>query len=142
MVEKKVTLRLQNVRVRTALDTLCDSIGCRWDFSPSAGEDAVLRVRHLGSSESSKSPGSLEDLLDERISVQLRDAAFDEVMRSFALPLSARLELDPKLSGGEVSIQLSNTRLRDALDAIVGHAPYHWRLSEDGGNRVLRIWKD
>src|SRR5689334_11800355 len=42
-VSGEVTLELENVRVRTILAAICDSIGCRWDLHP----DGKVRITPL-----------------------------------------------------------------------------------------------
>jgi len=118
-----VTLRLDRVKWSTALDALCDSVGCTWRLSD--GERRVLKVdRRLAG-------------VEEPISVTLREADSLEVMRAIARILRGELQLDENLRG-PVSITLERVAASTALDAICQGIGCEWQFLE-ADPRVLVV---
>jgi len=136
---RKISIRLQNVRVRTALDAACESLGCGWKLekvSPSGA--AKLRVTELAMAAASGGPPPHSGKLDEKLSLDLADAKMEQVLGTFARILDAELDLDPGLAGGEVTIQLTNVRLAEALDAVLGGA-WTWGIEDHPAGRRLIV---
>lgn len=131
-VRGPVTVELKNVRVRTLLDAVCESIGCRWSFE--AGKPPVLKVT---SQQHVKPQRDLRASLRERIDLKITDANSREVLATFAQILSVGIDIDPEVSG-PVSFDLQRTPVAEALDAVCQAAGCTWRLDE-GENPVLRV---
>lgn len=143
VASRKVSITLQRVRLSLALDTLCDSVGCQWRLEPAQeGRPCSLVVSNLDTGEKARGVADLETLLEQPITIQLKDASFAEVVRSFGSLLGSRLDLPAQLSGDGVTLDLKNTTVREVLDALLEPAGYQWRLSESSGERVLRVWNE
>ncbi len=131
-VRGPVTVELKNVRVRTLLDAVCESIGCRWSFE--AGKPPVLKVT---SQQHAKPKRDHRASLQERIDLKITGADSREVLTTFAQIMSVGIEIEPEVSG-PVTFDLQRTPVADALDAICQAVGCTWRLDE-GENPVLRV---
>jgi type II secretory pathway component GspD/PulD (secretin) len=129
-LEGKVTVRLRNVRLRTVLDAVCESIGCRWDIVGSS--PAKLHIRPVQDPSRPKLT-----LLDEPIDLKVTKADVRQVLQTFGQIMSAEVELDPRITG-TLSFDLDNIPCSQALDKVCAAAHCEWKL-EVGKSRVLRI---
>lgn len=133
----KVSIELHNVRVRTILDALCESVGCQWSLDSSA-KPAKLRVKP-GPAESRPErldPLGKHALPKEPIDLRVADADVQEVLHTFGQILGGKAIVDPALQG-KVSLNLENTPLDQALNAVCAAAGCDW--SYDAAARVLRV---
>ncbi len=130
-VAGKVNVRLQNVRMRTVLDAVCESIGCSW--SVEAG--SKLHVLPLRERSARKVLG-----LKEAIDLKVTKADVREVLQTFGQILSAETEIDPRITG-TVTFELDNTPCGEALDKICAMAGCDWKADTDGETPVLRFTK-
>jgi type II secretory pathway component GspD/PulD (secretin) len=126
----KVTVELKNVRVRTLLDAVCESIGCRWELSP--GNPPKLRVSPVATQ-----PAQRHIEPKEPLDLKVTDAKAREVLTVFAQILGAEPDIDPSI-GGTVTFDLQNTPWDKALDTVCEQLRCEWRLSE-GEKKVLRV---
>ena len=127
----KVTVRLQNVRMRTVLDAVCESIGCRW--SVEAGTPAKLHIFPLPERSAPKAT-----VLKEAIDLRVTKADVRQVLETFGQILSAKVELDPRITG-TVSFELDSTPVGEALDQICTMVSCEWKLDTSGEKPVLRV---
>jgi type II secretory pathway component GspD/PulD (secretin) len=127
-----VTVELKNVRVRTLLDTVCESIGCRWELQP--GNPPKLRVSALpaGNPAPAAKPGPKEPL-----DLKVTKAKGREILMTFGQILSAEVVLDPAIDG-TVTLDLENTPWDQALDAVCAALGCNWELVE-APKRVLKV---
>jgi type II secretory pathway component GspD/PulD (secretin) len=127
-----VTVELKNVRVRTLLDAVCESIGCRWELQP--GNPPKLNVSVL-------SPGkpapSMKSGLKEPLDLRVTNANGKEILKTFGQILSAEVVLDPAIAG-TVTLDLENTPWDQALDAVCAALSCNWELVE-APMRVLKV---
>ena len=134
-VKEPITVRLENVRVRTLLDAVCESIGCRWEV---AGNPAALHVTAVPGGEPKPQPAQI----GLRDPVQLKVASVDvrELLRTFANLLDADLQADPAVQG-KVTLDAEGVALKQALDSVCQQAACAWALTggEDGARRVLKV---
>lgn len=130
-VKGKVTVELRNVRVRTLLDTVCESIGCRWELA--AGNPPRLRV------SPAPAPARSSQRLDgkEPIDLKVTDAKAREVLGVFAQILGAEPDIAPAISG-TVTFDLQDTPWDQALDTVCEQVDCEWKLS-GGAKKVLRV---
>lgn len=138
-IRGKVSVELHNVRAATALTAVCESVGCLWRI-----EDGRLHVvrdpeasRDRGTGSSSAG-GPSAARLEMPIDMDLKDASLQETLRSFAVILEAGTEIEETLAG-RVSVQLADTPVRKALDAICRVEGCRWELAETEGGPVLRV---
>lgn len=134
-VSGDVTLELENVRVRTILTALCDSIGCRWDLQ--AGNPPKLRITPLPAGERPAPrvrPGA--EALDTPIDLKVTDASVRDILETAAEMMSATALIDSGVEG-KVSLELDNTPLRDVLDILCRASKCTW--SFDADREVLSV---
>lgn len=127
-VKGDVTLELENVRVRTILTAICDSIGCRWDLQ--AGK---LRITPLPEGERPRprvKPSAAA--LDAPIDLKVTDASVRDLLETVAQIMSAKAIVDSAVKG-QVSLELEDTPLRQLLDAVCLTAGCAWSYDEDRG---------
>lgn len=127
----KVTVELQNVRVRTLLDAVCESIGCRWELA--AGNPPKLRVSPAPVTAQSTPRVEGKEPLDLKVT----DAKAREVLGVFAQILGAEPDIAPAISG-TVTFDLQKTPWDEALDAVCEQLNCEWKLTE-GARKVLRV---
>ena len=135
---RKLSIRLQNVRVRTALDAACESLGCSWKLEETAGTSAKLKVGVTSVVSPPADRPPLATQLEERLSLDLADAPMETVLGSFAHILGAELDLDPALAGGEVTLRLTDVSVRVALDTVLGGG-WSWRVDDGPESRRLVV---
>ena len=138
-----VSLRVDGVKVATALDAACDSLGCTWVIVE--GEKPSLRiVRSVN--EEARGRGQVTDSLVtdrtlELCTLSLRDAKLGDVMSSFARML--RCDLDMKADASRlVTAEIQNVTVMQALDQIWkltgSSSSIHWGPLMD--QCTLRVW--
>lgn len=130
-VKGKVTIRLENVRLRTTLDAVCDSIGCRWDLL----DGNLLRIQPTAPP---KPP--LPAALDQPIDLKLTKADLREILKTAGEILSAQVVIDPGLPTTAVTLELDNTPVRKALDDVCRIGNCVWSLDDEDGKKVLRFF--
>jgi type II secretory pathway component GspD/PulD (secretin) len=130
-LDGRVTVRLQNVRMRTVLDAVCESIGCSW--SVESGTPAKLRILPLQERSARKVLG-----LKEPIDLKVTKADVRQVLLTFGQILSVEVDLDPRITG-TVTFELDNVPCGEALDRICEMSLCEWRVDSSGKNPVLRF---
>jgi type II secretory pathway component GspD/PulD (secretin) len=128
-VQGKVNIQLENVRLRTVLDALCESLGCRWD----AADNHHLRV--VPTAEKTAGPG--RSTLDEPIDVNVTKADARDMLKTFGSLMSTEVVIDPGVKG-EVSLQLHNQPVRKVLDAVCQAAGCSWSYDADKKRLTVR----
>jgi len=128
----KVTVELKNVRVRTLLDAVCESIGCRWELQP--GNPPKLRVSAL---PTGNPPPAAKVGPKEPLDLKVTGADGKDVLKTFGQILSAEVVLDPAIAG-TVTLDLENTPWDQALDAVCAALGCNWELIE-APKRVLKV---
>lgn len=130
-VSGDVTLELENVRVRTILTAICDTIGCRWDLQ--AGNPPKLRVTPLPEGERPTprvKPSAAA--LDSAIDLKVSDASVRDLLETVAQIMSAKVFIDSGVKG-QVSLELEDTPLRQVLGTICMAAGCTWSYDDDRG---------
>jgi type II secretory pathway component GspD/PulD (secretin) len=131
-VKGKVTVELRNVRVRTLLDAVCESIACRWELQP--GTPPKLQVLPA---PAGKATPAAPTAVDEPIDLRVTNADGRDVLKTFGELLSAQAEVDPGISG-TVTLDLVNAPCGQALDKVCQVLGCDWLLLE-GPPRLLRV---
>jgi type II secretory pathway component GspD/PulD (secretin) len=138
-VSAAVTIRLERVTIRTALDAICESIECRWTLLN--GPPAHLRILPRQAATAAAAPGGEPrpgSPLDEKMSLHLKDASVGDVLISFGQILRTRLQVDPSLYGGTLTIDMDDAPAHDVLDEVCAQAHCTWALSAQAP-RVLTL---
>lgn len=109
-----ISIRLDNVRVRTVLDAVCDSLGCTWELDVTS-EDRTIS---FGPGETVPEPEAQAARLAEKINISFLEAPAVDVMSSFATILRSDLDVECELAGKLVTIDLHEVTLGDAIDQL------------------------
>jgi type II secretory pathway component GspD/PulD (secretin) len=135
-VTAPVSVELHHVRVRTLLDAICESIGCRWTLEP--GSPPKLRVTAApgGKAEGGEKPSTLKEAIDLKVT----KADGQDLLRTFGEILSADAVVDPRIAG-TVTVELNNTPVGQALDTVCQTLSCDWSYTEgkNGKKPILRI---
>lgn len=137
-VSATIDIRLQGVRLQTALAAICDTIGCRWSLRPGDPLRLVIApapIEPRGAPEP-RPTAALDRAragLEETFTIELRAARAADVLGSFAHVLRVRLAIDPALLDAEVTLDLEERPVREALDAVCAQIHCDWMLADDGG---------
>ena len=123
----RVTITLTNTRVRTALDAVCETAGCKWSIVD--GQPPVLKVSRSGKRGS--------PTLKSDISVHLKTAAFEQAFRSLASYLDVSIVFEGKLPMQSVTISLKEGTTSTLLDALCKAAKCTWRFEPDSKKLVI-----
>jgi type II secretory pathway component HofQ len=132
---ERVSVELENVRVRTILTALCDSLGCRWEFTdgkpprlrivPVPGEHPVARVKPRA------------EVLDAAIDLKVKNASVRDLLETVGQITSTRPIIDSAV-GGTISLDLDNTPVRKILDTVCQTAACEWSFDAEKGILVVR----
>lgn len=138
-LERTLTMELRDVRVATVLTAACESVGCLWRIE----DGHLVVVRDPEASErmpaaAGRANGPSAAKLEAPIDMELEDADLRQVLEAFGSIAGAAVEIDPSLAG-TVTIQLSDTPVRLALDAACRVGGCGWELIETTGGPVLRF---
>ena len=127
-----VSMEIWNVRVRTILDVLCESLGCRWELV-----DGVIQIHEVPGAKPEPRPKPSLEALDQTIDIKLTGADPQEVLRSFGQILSVKPFVDPAITGS-VTVNLENTEVRKVLDAVCASVGCEWSLDVEKKMLVFR----
>jgi type II secretory pathway component HofQ len=131
-VSGKITIYLEKVRARTAMDAICDGLDCAWRLE--AGDPPELRFSAVDNPQAERDrPAGLET----RISMSLEGAPASDVLSGFAQILSAELRLGPELDE-KLSIELQDVTVSEGLDMTCQQLGCWWSLTE-GRPPVLEV---
>jgi type II secretory pathway component GspD/PulD (secretin) len=135
-LSETVSIELHNVRMRTLLNAICESIGCRWSLE--AGTPPTLRVTALsgGSSSGRTGSGPRTALPREPIDIKVTDAEVQDVLKTFVEIGGVKAIVDPAIQGA-VTLNLENILYERALDAVCAQAACDW--SFDPEKSILRV---
>ncbi|HEV7667111.1 MAG TPA: hypothetical protein VGS22_01190 [Thermoanaerobaculia bacterium] len=129
IAERKLTLRIEKVRVRTALDAACDSLECRWRVD---GGKLVVEAKP----RTPPKPVEKAALLDEPIDLKVTKARAADVLRTFGEILSVEVDIDEGV-GGDLTLDLEATPVRAALDAVCKKLGCRWHIEEGARRRLV-----
>ena len=110
-VDGEVSIRLDNVRVRTVLDAVCDSVGCTWELQRADDE----RTLFFGPGEVVPDREESAARLAERVNISFAEAPAYDVMSSFARILRVDLDIECELVGKTVTIDLDDVTVGDGI---------------------------
>jgi hypothetical protein len=140
-VRGPVVIELHNVRARTLLDAVCESIGCRWSVAAAtSATPPKLLVVPLPAKERGEG-GQKKIPIKEAIDFKVTRADGRDVLRTFGEILSADVVVEPGVAG-QVTLELENLPVDQTLDAVCKSLGCEWSLTEGANGRkpVLRVW--
>jgi len=145
-----VTLQVENVTAQTALNAICESIGCRWRQQ---GNRLIVEARtetiaimqatekgeqftRRGGNMFNYAVSGLEDELPFDITWSPGDVytAFHVLARMF----DADVEVAPALSGRKLAVTIKAATMSQAFDAVCRVAGCRWQLVEKP-KRMVRV---
>jgi TonB family protein len=146
-----VTLQVENVTAQTALNAICESIGCRWrvhgnrlivealglmNGTVSWTNEKGEQVSRGGGNPMTHVVKTLDDDLPMDFTWSPIDvrAAFLWLARMY----DAQVEMAPELTGRKVAVTITSATLRQAFDAVCRVASCRWQLVESP-KRVVRV---
>lgn len=130
---ERVSVELENVRVRTILTALCESLGCRWELV----DGKKLRIVPVpGERPEPRVKPSLA-ALDAPIDLKVTNASVRDLLETVGQITSTRPILDSAI-GGKISLELENTPVRQVLDLVCMSAGCEWSLDAEKGILVVR----
>jgi hypothetical protein len=121
---RPVTITLTNVRLRTAIDAVCDNALCSWLMT------GTLRVTPLPSEKSAALP--------QHVSFTLHDTPVGDVFRALAAAIDVPVTIESDLPSGPVSFSFKNAPTPEVLNMLCGMAQCAWDFDPDRGLRVMR----
>jgi type II secretory pathway component GspD/PulD (secretin) len=92
-VNGRVTLVAPTIRAKTALDAVCESLGCRWSFLP--GTAWILSVVPASPEQGKVEPASLHSPL----TLKLHGVDIKDFLRAFGAMIGMEMRIDPKVAG-------------------------------------------
>lgn len=125
---KELTLRLENVTARTALQAACESLGCRWSV-----DDRGLSVSYPPRAEPP------EDFLSSPVTISLADAELGRVLGGLANLSGLALEMDEALAGRQVTLEVHDRAFGEAMDELCAAVACSWSVEERDGRTTLRL---
>ena len=123
----KITIKLTDVRVRTALDAVCESAGCKWTVTQ--GDPAMLKVTRT------RADRPLD--IKANLSIHLKSTLFEQAFRTLANYLQLEIAIDGKLPVKSVTLQIKEGTTTTLLDALCKAAQCTWRIEPDGKKLVI-----
>lgn len=132
-VQGTVSLRVERVRLGTALQAACESLNCRFKLA-----DGRLRIEALPAATEETIEKGITAGLDEPIDLKVSAAKAQDLLATFAHLLGAELDLDPAVSG-TVALSLEGVPCRKALDEVCGQLGCSWEQVAGAEKPVLRV---
>jgi type II secretory pathway component GspD/PulD (secretin) len=125
---RKISIRIDNVTLRTALTAICESLGCRWRT-----KDGAIFVEPVRTGE------PVVNVLDQKIDLRITGANLREVMETMSMILGADLAFDETLAKGKLSLDIGQETIAATLDAACAQAGCKWKLENRDPKPVLQI---
>jgi regulator of replication initiation timing len=135
LADEKVSLELENVRVKTLLTALCESLGCRWELAD--GKPPRLRIVADPAGHPPARVKPSQASLDAQIDLKVKDARVRDLLETVAQITSTRPFIDSAVQGS-ISLELENTAVRTVLDTICQTAKCTWSFDADKAILVVR----
>jgi type II secretory pathway component GspD/PulD (secretin) len=125
---RKISIRIDNVTLRTALTAICESLGCRWRT-----KDGAIFVEPVRTGE------PVANVLDQKIDLRITGANLREVMETMSMILGADLAFDETLAKGKLSLDIGQETVAATLDAACAQAGCKWKLENRDPKPMLQI---
>jgi type II secretory pathway component GspD/PulD (secretin) len=125
---RKISIRIDNVTLRTALTAICESLGCRWRT-----RDGAIFVEPVRTGE----PAA--NVLDQKIDLKITGADLHGVMDTIAMILGADLAFDESLPKNKLTLELEQETVAATLDAACAQAGCKWKLVSRDPKPLLQV---
>jgi type II secretory pathway component GspD/PulD (secretin) len=131
-IDKPLSLQVEQVTLRTALNAVCESVGCQWRIE--GGK--LLKVTRLPETpEPERGKGSAA--LKEKIDIKVTNADARNFFTTVAQIMSGEVSIDPSVKG-TLSLDMEAQPLSAILDNACSQVQCRWRVTE-GSRPVLEI---
>jgi type II secretory pathway component GspD/PulD (secretin) len=120
---RPVTITLTNVKLRTALDAVCDNALCSWVVV-----DGSLKVTPLPSEPSAALPST--------VSFSVHDVSITDALRALAAAIDVPLTVEPSLPSNRVTLNFRNASTALVLDALCNMVQCAWDVDPTRGLRI------
>ena len=114
-VDGLVTIRVENVSIRTVMTAVCESIGCGWRLAGPEDSPSLRFEPIAGAPERRRDETAA---LDKRVDMSLLDASAETVFRSFASILGSELRSECDGLEETVTVELEGVRVRAAIERV------------------------
>ena len=125
---RRISIRIDNVTLRTALTAICESLGCRWRT-----RDGAIFVEPVRTGDPTV------NVLDQKIDLKITGADLHEVMETMAQILRAELAFDETLPKRKLTLELEQETVAATLDAACAQAGCKWKLVTRDPKPVLQV---
>jgi type II secretory pathway component GspD/PulD (secretin) len=125
---RTISIRIDNVTLRTALTAICESLGCRWHT-----RDGAIFVEPVPTGD------PRVNVLDQKIDLRITGAQLHEVMETMAMILGADLAFDEGLAKGKLTLDMEQQTVAATLDAACAQAGCKWKLVPRDPKPVLQV---
>lgn len=121
-----VNFVFDDIKVRTSLNALCESVGCHWELEP--GAPPVLRFTAADVALEEKRAMAT----DRVVSLDLEDASAPRVFQLFSKILKTELAIDTPIEESTITIKRDDQPISKLLDEICEDLGCRWKLVGDG----------
>ena len=121
---RPVTLTLTNVRLRTALDAICDTAECTWKL-----DGTTIKVTSNGTPAASGLP--------PLVSVALEEVAVPDVFRAIGAAVGVGVVIEGRSERPPMTVKFTKAPTGTVLDWVCKNAGCTWEY--DNGSRQLRV---
>ena len=123
---RPVTLTLTNVRLRTALDAICDTAACAWKL-----DGTTIKVTSSGTPAVSGLPPLVSLALDE--------VAVPDVFRAIGAAVGVAVVIEGEVERPPVTVQFTNAQTSAILDHLCKTAGCTWKYDNESGQLRVRF---
>ena len=144
-LEGPVSITLERVAASTALDALCENLGCAWQLTPEEDPQTLLvraravpgtlRLRAPERDDSDVSAAKLAQSID----VELIAVPPCDIFRYTGHYLSAAVLCDPDLDSQKIDVHLQDVPLRELYEHVCALSDCTWQLEPDPQTPALRV---
>ena len=125
---RRISIRIDNVTLRTALTSICEILGFLWRT-----RDGAIFVEPVRTGDPTV------NVLDAKIDLRITGADLHGVMETMAQILGAELAFDETLPKGKLTLDMEQQTVAATLDAACAQAGCKWKLVNRDPKPVLQI---
>ena len=137
-VEGEVTITLYNVTARTALNAVCEGLGCRWRLVAEGSPRLVVEPERSRSPKEDKAAASETPLTERPVTLETEKTPAVDVLLAITKLYGLTMQIDHGLEG-TVTVSIRDRPLRDALDEICQQVDCRWTVITKTDTPYLRI---
>jgi hypothetical protein len=112
-----VTITLTNVRLRTALDAICDTASCTWRL-----DGTIIKVAAAGSLKTAAT-------LPATVSIELEQVPVPDVFRALGAAINVLVTIEGTVDRPPITVKFTNASTTEVLDFICKNAGCSWEFN-------------